>query len=230
MPPKGVHIEKGEPVERMTSEGPLDQNLSISIDENQSSMVFLDSVTDENDVFERCPVTGVIDGEKPIAGKALKGELDRVPYVTRDLCINPKGEDLTEYGAGAVMDKFAVGDAKWVDAPGELIWKSALLAQLQAKRNAIAHYITDPSMADFEGKLSPEDKKLVAQRARQLAASLQDAALSELSEAIEGADERLKESMLKSKQRFLRYVVTQEDAIKEGGLTESEVNELFEEV
>jgi hypothetical protein len=230
MSPKGVHIEKGEPVERMSNEGPLDQNLGISIDDNHKSLVFLDSVTDENDVFDRCPVIGQIDGDKAGGGgKSIKKVLDETPYAAQEIYLNPSGEGLAELGAGPVVDRFAVGDANWIDNTQDLIWKSALLAQLQAKHNAVTHFVTDPAVADFAKKMSAEDKKIVAQRARQLAAELQDAALSEISGAVNEAGDRLKESVTKTKQRFLRYVVTQEDAIKEGGLTESEVNELFEE-
>jgi hypothetical protein len=122
-----------------------------------------------------------------------------------------------------------VADAKWIDDSRELIWKSALLAQLQAKHNAMTHFLNDPSVANFAKKMSEEDKKLVAQRARQLAAELQDTALNEITGAVGDASAKLKESVMKTKERFLRYVVTQEDAIKQGGLTEAEVNELFEE-
>ena len=229
MSPKGVRIEKGEPVERMSSEGPLDQNLGISVDENHKSVVFLDSVTNENDVFERCPVTGQIDVDKGSEGQAISQVLQKTPYVCRDVYVNPSGSNLAEYGSGSTTDRFAVTDAKWIDNPDELIWKAALLAQLQAKQNAITHFINDPSLVNFSNKMSEEDKKLVAQRARQLAAELQDAALSDMGEVTESSIEKLKDSILKTKERFLRYVVTQEDAIKAGGLTESDVNELFEE-
>lgn len=229
MPKRGVHIEKGEPVERMSSEGPLDQNLSINIDDNEKGIVFLDSVTDENDVFARCPVTGEIDGDKGPEEEKISEILGKVPYVTRDIYLNSSGEGLSEYGSGTITDKFAVTDAKWIDNPQQLIWRSALLGQIQAKHNAMAHFLNDPSVANFSGKMSDEDKKLVAQRARQLAAELQDAALSEMAEDLGSASEKLKQSVMMTKERFLRYVVTQEDAIKAGGLTESEVNELFEE-
>ena len=229
MPGKGVRIEKGEPVERMTSEGPLDQNLSVNIDDKEKNLVFLDSVTDENDLFARCPCTGEIDGDKAVEGKSLKQVLEQMPYLLRNLYLNSAGGGLAEYGSGAVTDKFAVSDAKWIDNVQDLIWKSALLAQMQAKGNAIANFLNDPSLANFSGKMSEEDRKLVAQRARQLAAELQDAALNEMVGDVDGAAVRMKDSVRKSKERLLRYVVTQEDAIKAGGLTESEVNELFEE-
>jgi hypothetical protein len=229
MSPKGVRIEKGEPVERMASEGPLDQNLGISIDENQANVVFLDSVTDENDVFNRCPVVGDIDCEKGLEGKSIRSALEGVEIALSNLYLNPTGTSLADYGSGPTTDKFGVTDGKWIDEPHQLIWKSALLAQLQAKHNALAHFLNDPSVADFGKTMSDEERKLVAQRARQLAAELQDAALNEICDDVDGAGEKLKQSVASTKERFLRYVVTQEDAIKEGGLTESEVDELFEE-
>jgi hypothetical protein len=229
MSPKGVRIEKGEPVERMSSEGPLDQNLGVNVDDHQSSVVFLDSVTDENDIFKRSPVLGEIDGDKDIQGKSVNKALAEEDYLKRSVYINPAGTDLAELGGGQTVDKFAVSDASWMDNPDELIWKSAMLAQLKAKENAIEHFLNDPAVANFAGKMSEEDRKLVAQRARQLAAELQDEALNEMNENLSSSIEAQKQSIMKTKERFLRYVVTDEDAIKAGGLTESEVNELFEE-
>jgi len=229
MAPKGVRYEKEEPVEQMSGEGALDQMLGITVDGNQKSMVFLDSVTDENDVFERCPVVGDIDVDKGPEGKSIKKALEEAPQAIRDVYLDSSGAGLTEYGSGPATDRFAVGDAKWIDNPEELIWKSALLAQLQAKHNAVAQFLTDPALLEFAKNLSEEDRKLVAQRARQLAAELQDAALNDMANSTHEQNENLKRSVMETKERFLRYVVTQEDAIKEGGLTESEVNELFEE-
>jgi hypothetical protein len=228
MSPKGVRIEKGDPVERMSSEGPLDQNLGVSIDDNQSDVVFLESVTDEDDIFKRSPVLGEIDGDKEIGGKSINKTLEEEEYLKRNTYVNPKGGSLADLGSGQTVDKFSVGDAAWMDKPDELIWKSTLLAQLKAKQNAIEHFLNDPAVANFAGNMSEEEKKLVAQRARQLAAELQDAALNEMSENLDSAVDRQKRSVMETKARFLKYVVTDEDAIKEGGLTESEVNELFE--
>jgi len=41
---------------------------------------------------------------------------------------------------------------------------------------------------------------------------------------------RYQQTVNDTEERFLRYVVTQEDAIKSGGLTEDEVKKLVEEV
>jgi hypothetical protein len=225
---KGVHIEKGEPVERLNTEGPLDQNLTISVDHGEKDIVFLDSVTDENDVFERCPVIGEIDGDKITDDRAIRHEMEEAGRICRNIYLNPSGKGLEDFGSGVFVDKFAVSDAKWIDSPEELAWKSALLAQLQAKHNAVTHFLNDPSVTNFSGQMTDEDKRAVAQRARQLAAELQDAALNEIQEAVAGSQARLRHSVQKTKERLLRYVVTQEDAIKKGGLTESEVNELFD--
>jgi hypothetical protein len=228
MSPKGVRIEKGEPVERMSSEGPLDQNLGISIDDNQSDVVFLESVTDEDDVFKRSPVLGEIDGDKELGGKSINKTMEEAEYLMRNLYMNPSGRNLAELGSGQTVDKFSVSDAAWMDNAEDLIWKSALLAQLKAKQNAIEHFLNDPAVANFAGNMNDEDKKLVAQRARQLAAELQDAALNEMTDTLESNIDKQKQSIMKTKERFLKYVVTDEDAIKEGGLTESDVNELIE--
>ncbi len=229
MSPKGVRIEKGEPVERMSSEGPLDQNLAMSIDDDQASVVFLDSVADENDIFKRSPVIGNVDGDKKLEGKSINETLSGEEYLARGVFINPGGGNLAGLGSGQTVDKFSVTDASWMDNPDELIWKSALLAQLKSKMNAVEHFLNDPAVANFAGKMSEEDRKLVAQRARQLAAELQDEALNEMNESLGAASEAEKQAVMKTKERFFRYVVRDEDAIKAGGLTESEVNELFEE-
>lgn len=223
----GAHVVKGQAVEKLSGEGPLDQNLGISIDENMSDVVFLDSVRDENDVFERCPVTGDIDFTKKLEGKDVKSILEATSYLTEDIFLNPTGEALQQF-AEVATDRFAIADAKWMDDPQELIWKSQLLAQLQAKLNAISHFLNDPSAVDFSGSMSDEEKKIVAQRARELAAMLKDEALNEIDAKTDEAIVKLRESINRTKDRLMMYTVTTEEAKREGGLTEDEVNELFQ--
>ena len=76
--------------------------------------------------------------------------------------------------------------------------------------------------------MSDDEKKIVAQRARELAASLQDEALNMIDAETEGAKENLRDSIAASKDRFMEYTVTTQEAKAEGGLTEDEVNELFQ--
>jgi hypothetical protein len=223
----GAHIKKGEAVEKLSTEGPLDQNLGISVDENMSDCVFLGSVLDENDLFKRCPALGSIDFENNLGGKTLKAILENSEYVTENMFLNPTGDGFTRFSEVAT-DRYAVSDAKWMDDPEALIWRSPLLAQLQAKLNAVTHFLNDPSAVDFEGSMSDEEKKIVAQRARELAASLQDEALNAIDAETEEARNRLRDSVENSKERFMEYTVTTEEARQEGGLTEDEVNELFQ--
>jgi hypothetical protein len=222
----GAHVIKGDPVEKLSSEGPLDQNLGISVDENMTDQVFLGSVTDENDMFKRCPATGTVDFAKKMGGKSLKEILEGFDYLTENVFMNPTGEGFSHYN-DVSFDKYAVTDAKWMDDPEELIWKTPLLAQLQAKLNAVTHFLSDPSAVDFEGSMSDEEKQVVAQRARELAASLQDEALNQINAETEGGETQLSESIMATKDRFMEYTVTTEEAKQEGGLTEDEVNELF---
>jgi len=223
----GAHVVKGDAVEKLSSEGPLDQNLGIAVDENMSDCVFLGSVLDENDVFKRCPALGNIDFSKELDGESLKKILEGSDYITDNIFLNPQGDGFNKFGEAAT-DRYAVTDAKWMDDPEELIWKSPLMAQLQAKLNAVTHFLNDPSAVDFEGSMSDEEKKIVAQRARELAASLQDEALNMIDAETEDAKEALRGSIEASKDRFLEYTVTTEEAKAEGGLTEDEVNELFQ--
>jgi hypothetical protein len=229
MSPKGAHIVKGDPVERLSSEGALDQILGISVDDNQNDLVFLDSVTDEDDVFRRCPVIGEIDCTRILDEESIKQILDEISYLTRNLYLNSSNGTLSKYDSGSTVDKFAVSDAKWINDPRRLIWKSHLLAQLQARRNAITHYLNDPASADYTGKLSDEEKRQLSQRARQLADELQDSALKDMSSACDASVKQYQQAARSSKKRFLSYVVTDEEAIKQGGLTAPEVDELFEE-
>lgn len=222
----GARIKKGDPVEKLSSEGPLDQNLGIGVDENMTDPVFLPSVRDESDIFERCPVVGNLDFNTELAKETIKGLLGDNEYVTENIFLNPTGDGFTRM-ANVGADRFAVTDAKWMEDNEELIWKSPLLAQLQAKLNAITHFMNDPSGVDFESAMSDEQKKIVAQRARELAASLQDEALNHINSQTEEAVNQLRESIASTKDRFLGYTVTEADAIQEGGLTEDEVNELF---
>lgn len=222
----GVTIKKGDPVEKLSSEGALDQNLGIWVDDNMADTVFLDSVRDENDIFSRCPSTGTIDFNKTMGDNNVEGLLGKNEYVTDSMLLNPSGDGFTNM-KNVGTDRFAVADAKWMDDPDELIWKSPMTAQLQAKFNAISHFLADPSAVDFEGSMSDEEKKIVAQRARELAASLQDQALNEIDSATEEAVATAKEAVLDTKDRFLQYTVTTKEAVDAGGLTEDDVNELF---
>ena len=223
----GARVVKGDPVEKLSSEGPLDQNLGISIDDNMSDPVFLDSVRDENDVFKRCPVLGNIDFAKELGKETIKSILEQAEYITENIYLNPTGEGFKAFSEVA-MDRFAVADAKWIEDPEELIWKSPLLAQLQAKLNAVTHFLNDPAAVDFEGSMSDEEKQIVAQRARELAAMLQDEALNEIDAKADEAVSMLRNSITRTKGRLMKYTVTSEEAKSMGGLTEDEVNELFQ--
>ncbi len=223
----GAHIMPAEPVKKQASEGPLDQMVGIHVDENMSSPVFLDSVLNENDLLSRCPVLGNVDFDKKLGGKSLKEVLAGEAYVTDDLCLNPSGQGLQKF-AEVAQDRFGVRDAKWIDDPKELIWKSPLMAQLQAKYNAITHFLNDPGAVDFAGTMSDAEKTVVAQRARELAARLKDQALNEIDTASQGAAEQLRQSVGRTKERFMAYVVSREEAKQQGGLTEEEVSDLFQ--
>jgi len=221
----------GQPVEKVETEGALDHMLGVSIDEHQGSMIFLDSIRDENDVFERCPVIGQIDTTKELDGKSIKDVLKETPHLRREVLLNPTGKELVDYDSGPTVDKFAVSDAKWMrdDAPEELVWKSALLAQLQAKKNAIEHFLADAAAVNFSGKMTEEDRKLVAQRARQLAAELQDAALNEIRANLDTSLEKHREGWKNTKEQWKKYVVKDKEAIEKGGLKEEEVDKFFPE-
>ena len=168
-----------------------------------------------------------LDFEKKLGGNSLKGLLEDFDYLTENVFLNPTGEGFANF-KDVATDRYGVSDAKWMDDPEELIWKTPLLAQLQAKLNAVTHFLNDPAAVDFEGSMSDEEKKIVAQRARQLAASLQDEALNEVNETTENAAAQLRESIEATRDRFMEYTVASEEAKQEGGLTEDEVNELFQ--
>ncbi|UCF05190.1 MAG: hypothetical protein JSV33_14930 [bacterium] len=224
---KGAQIIKGDPVERAAEEGALDQNINVGVDEGMSDMVLLDSVKDENDIFARCPVTGSLDFSKQLGKDTIKALLEKLTDYTGNVFLNPTGEGFIALSE-AIADRFSVDDSKWIDDPKELIWRSALLAQLQAKLNAVTHFVKDPAALDFVGSMSDEEKKIVAQRARQLSAELQDEALNEIDSKTDEDNARLRQAVENTKDRFMRYTVTTEDAIQEGGLTEGDVNELFQ--
>lgn len=223
----GAHIKPSEPVKKLASEGPLDQMMGIHVDNNMTDPVFLQSVLNENDLFKRCPVLGNIDFDKKIGGKSLKDILEAEDYVKEDIFLNPSGEGLQKF-AEVVQDRYGVTDAKWLEDPEQLIWKTPLLAQLQAKYNAITHFLNDPGAVDFEGAMNDEEKKAVAQRARELAARLKDQALNEIDSEADSAKQALGESVAATKQRFRSYVVSREAAKEAGGLTDEEVDELFQ--
>jgi uncharacterized protein YjbJ (UPF0337 family) len=218
---KGAQILKGDPVEKAVEEGALDQNINIGIDEGMSDLVLLDNVKDENDVFARCPVTGSIDFNKKLGDHTIKELLEKLSDNTGNIFLNPTGDGFKELKE-VISDRFAVDDAKWIDDPKELIWRAALLAQLQAKYNAVTHFVKDPAALDFAGSMSDEDKKNVAQRARQLAAELQDEALNEIDGKTDKAVSRLRHAVESTKEHLMSYTR------QEGGLTEADVEELFQ--
>ncbi len=224
---KGAHIKKGDPVEKTSTEGPLDQNIGISVDPAMTDVVYLGSVIDENDVFKRCPVTGSLDFAKEEGKDSLKSLMEKLSDYTSNVYINPTGDGFKPIGE-AESDRFGVNDSKWIDDPEDLIWKSTLLSQLQAKLNAVTHFLNDPSTLDFGGSMSDEDKKVVAQRARELAASLQDEALNAVDAKTDEAQAALSRSIAETKGRYMKYTVTSKEAKQKGGLTEDEVNELFQ--
>ena len=141
--------------------------------------------------------------------------------------MNPTGNGLQQFGDVA-QDRYGVSDAKWMDDPGELVWKSPLMAQLQAKHNALTHFINDPGAVDFTGEMSDEEKTMVANRARELAAELKDSALNEIDSVADEAKAALHDSVKKTKERFMRYVISTPEAKAAGGLTEDEVLSLFQ--
>jgi len=223
----GVHIKPSEPVKKLSSEGPLDQMLGVQVDDNMTDIVYLDSVLNEHDLFERCPVVGNLDFDKKVGGKSLNDLLGDDAFLTEDLFMNPTGNGLQQFGDVA-QDRYGVSDAKWMDDPGELVWKSPLMAQLQAKHNAITHFINDPGAVDFTGEMSDEEKTMVANRARELAAELKDSALNEIDSVADEAKAALHDSVKKTKERFMRYVISTPEAKAAGGLTEDEVLSLFQ--
>lgn len=229
MPKKGVHFEQGEPVERLSNEGALDQVLGVSVDDTQEDIVFLDSVADENDSFQRCPVLGSIDCDAELDGKSIRQLLDEIPIEPEKLFLKSKGESFREFADGDREDAYSVSDSRWMSDPDELIWCSALLAQLKARYNAIAHFLNDPSCVDITRSLSEEERKQIAERARRLSEELQDAALNTIDRANDASRNQFRQTVAKTRKRFLRYVIKSEEAIRDGGLTEEEVNELFEE-
>ena len=223
----GARIKPSEPVKKLASEGALDQMLGVHVDDNLSDPVYLDSLLNENDLFARCPVLGAVDFDKKTGGKSLKELLPAGDYAAEDVFLNPTGEGFQAFSEVA-QDRYGVTDAKWIDDPEELIWSTPLMAQLQAKYNAITHFINDPGAVDFLGEMSDDEKAMVAQRARELAARLRDDALNEIDSKADEAKASLKDSVEMSKARFKKYVVSTPEAKDAGGLTEEEVDSLFQ--
>jgi len=230
MAKKGVHVIKGEPVERLSSEGPLDQNLGVSIDHNDSNTIFLESVSDIGDVFERCPAIGVVDCNRGPAGKSMEQSLEGIADSAGDLYLDSEGGDLKAYSEGARTDRYCITDGDWMDNPAELAWQTPLLAQLQARFNAITHYLSDPAVANFAGRMTDEERREVAARAIALSKQLREEGWTHVQAKREGGVDQYRRSATDTKKRFMTYVVTRDDAIKSGGLSEQEVSQFFEEV
>lgn len=222
----GAHLKPEQPVERLSSEGPLDQAFVVHIDQRLNVPVYLDSVLSVKDLMERCPGLGGIDMEKTVNDESIKSALSDEGYIQDDLYLNPDGKGFCASSQSA-RDQFGVSDEKWLTAPEELIWKSALTAQLQAKHNAITHFLNSAGAVNFGSSLSEEDRQMVARRARQLAIELKDDALSEISAGIETAQEALQQSIAQSKDEFARFVVTRKEAIDEGGFTQADFDGLY---
>jgi len=223
----GVSIRKGDAVKKLSTEGALNQMLGIAIDGGLEDLVYLDNVRNEDDLFARCPVTGQIDFEKKLGGMSVKGALEDGEYLTESVYVNPNGDGFRKFDDVAA-ERVGVSNAKWMDDPEELIWDSALLAQLQAKLVAITHFLNDPSAVDFAGDMSDEDKQNVARRARELAAGLRDEALNKIDSDTAAAEQTQRNSVAKSKDHLMKYAVTTQDAREAGGLTPDEIDEQYQ--
>ncbi|MBN2292503.1 MAG: hypothetical protein JXM70_08770, partial [Pirellulales bacterium] len=118
-------------------------------------------------------------------------------------------------------------DVGWLSDPEELIWKSPLLAQIQAKYNALSHFLNSAGAVDFADSLDEDQRRLVAERARQLAAELKDDALGEINAEIEEHMAAKEKSISSSYSHFNRFVVSRKEDIEKGGLTQDELDGLF---
>jgi hypothetical protein len=224
----GATIKPKEPVKQCGTEGPLDQSLAVEVDEAMDRFVFLESVRNATDVFERCPVVDGLDLDKSVDGNSLTDLLAADEYLREDLYVDPV-DGKAQPIANAAVDRYAVSDAAWIDHEEELIWKSALLAQLKAKHVAITHLLNDPGAVDFGSSLSEGQRAAVARRARELAAQLKDAALAEICATTRDADERFRAGARDTARRFQKYAVTRKEEIDAGGLTEPALTTLFPE-
>jgi len=222
-----VRIKDSDRIELAKGEEPHDQQLSIFVDENLKGPILLDSVLNEEDMISRCPVDGTIDFTNELGGDSIKALLEDLPDVTEDIEIDPNGEGVETYGK-AYSDRFAVSDAKWLKNKKSLemlIWKSAILAQIKAKLNAIDYFKS--SAIDLNKIVSEEEKAMVAERARELSKDLIDLALAELQNKNTEAINARKESRKKTEDYLDRFCVTDKEAIEKGGLTKTEVKGLF---
>ncbi len=222
----GVHFTPDHPVERLGSEGPLDQILGIHVDDNMDAPLLLADLSSVADLLKKCPGLGEIDLEADVDGESIREILAGEGYITADLAVNPDGASLSSFG-DTNRDRFGVDDVGWLQDPKELIWKSALLAQLQAKYNALSHFLNGASAVDFGESLTPEERQAVAQRARQLAAELKDDALGEIGTRLQDADQAMRESRARTYNELKKWTVTNAKAIAAGGLSQDELDRLF---
>lgn len=229
MTKKGAHIMPGDPVARLEGEAALDQNLGIAIDPNDRQTVLLESVTDEDDTFARCPAVGNIDASRGPAGKSIERSLEAVPEFLRKIRLRAEDGSLRDFQDGARVDQYAIRDAAWMDQPEALAWNSLMLAQLQARSNAVTHFLNEPAAADFSGQMTPEERQSVAHRARHLANELEEEALTEIAESHSAGVDAYQKAAQATRGRILEFVVTSEDGRKAGGLTEEEANNVCEE-
>lgn len=224
----GAHIKPREPVRKMDSEGPLDQIFGIHIDEYSGGPVLLETVLNVDDVFARCPALGDIDFDAKVGESSLKDILQDDAYLKDDIYLDPTGDGLQSFDQ-VNRDSYAVSDGKWLDDPEQLIWRTALLAQLRAKYNAISNFVNDPAAQKIGEGLDEAQRAAVAQRALELSARLKDEALAEIASDRAQAVASRRVSVEKTKEKLGRYVVTTEDETVLGGLTEEELNTLFDE-
>lgn len=209
---------------RSSMEGPLDQCLCVFADKNIQDTVVLDQITSEADLFEQAPVVGNLKLDKATGPVSISDSLNGHSAITSELRVI-SGDMQSAGFETSKGDAFAVSDTKWLKDPGELAWSSILLAQLQAKLNAISQLISEP--VDLRKLPDQAMRDAVAIVAKELAEEIRDSALTELQNDISKQVERRKHAVADTKTKLSAWVVTDKEAIKAGGLTAGEVNELF---
>lgn len=220
----GAHIMPREPVKPVDKEGPIDHAVAVHIDPDMTAPVLIEGVRNAADLFQRCPATGTIDFDELMDDASIASLLAEDPYVKDGIHKDPSGNmPLGDTGT----DSYAVNDAAWVDDPAELIWRSPVMAQLQAKLLAVTHYLNDAGAVDFRGSLSDEERRVVTARARDLSNKLKRIALQEITSANEAAQEQAQAAVRESRKRFGKYVVTKKEDIDAGGLTSAELQTLY---
>jgi len=129
------------------------------------------NVANVDDLFKRCPAEAVVDIDKETGGKSMRSCLNDAGPAGGDLAASSRPGAIDEL-ANVQSDTLHVDSPDWIMNPGQLVWNSVLLAQLEARERALKHLEFDTYSWGLGSGLTDDQKRAMATVAREMAETL----------------------------------------------------------